>query len=173
MSAEKDAGGAVDGRRRLNFKSPTFGSVAVADNAGADCIDVTITPDGMKAQKAGGTILGGRAKLNFIEGANVTFTVADAPADDRINVTVASDTGTIKSIQRLAIELSPGVTTYDTTITAVDITKTILCYLGQSLAGDAAGLMARAYLLNSTTVRATRISSGVETWIGIDVVEFN
>lgn len=84
---------------------------------------------------------------------------------------------TVKSNQFGTITISPGSATGTATITSVDVTKTLLNWLGES--DDQATLnpskaLARITLTNATTVTATRNTTTTDTVIiGFQVMEFN
>lgn len=79
-------------RTNLNFIQGAGITLSVADNAGADSVDVTVaaTAATVSAEKNGSAVVSSRGTVNYIEGANVTLTVADNPGSARTDVTIAS-----------------------------------------------------------------------------------
>jgi hypothetical protein len=82
--------------------------------------------------------------------------------------------GGVKSVQRGVITLTPaGVGTGTATITAVDINKSVVFWLGSRHAtNDFGNINSRVELTNSTTVTAAVSGAGSVTEVGWQVVEF-
>ncbi|MBC9783553.1 hypothetical protein H1S01_03375 [Heliobacterium chlorum] len=80
----------------------------------------------------------------------------------------------IKSVQSGVISIGSGYTTATATIAAVDITKSVIHFLGTTSGNsDVSIALARVALTNSTTVTATRVASSPNpTLVGWEVVEF-
>lgn len=94
-----------------------------------------------------------------------------------------AQSGKIKSIQRGVVSIGTGVSSSSVTITAVDTSKSILHYLGQSSAaynsgygtfGSGAAATAYLTLTNSTTITASRVIAGTNNtqYIGYQIVEY-
>lgn len=83
-------------------------------------------------------------------------------------------TQSIKSVQsgQSFFEGATGVNTLDITISAVDTTKTILEFLGVELASSSWQALPIMSLVNSTTIRFTRITDQASTTPSWRVVEY-
>jgi hypothetical protein len=94
-----------------------------------------------------------------------------------------AQSGKIKSIQRGIITIGTSSSSSSVTITAVDTSKSVLHYLGQSTSSYSSGYgsfgsagSADAYLslTNSTTITASRVISGTDItqYISYQIVEY-
>lgn len=83
--------------------------------------------------------------------------------------------GGVKSVQRGVITLTPsGVGTGTATITAVNLSKSMVFWLGARHSGnDFGNINSRVELTNATTVTAAVSGPGSVTEVGWQVVEFN
>jgi hypothetical protein len=85
-------------RSVANLKPTSTVSVAVADNAADNRVDIQLsTPDDRSNQRVkvlvSGTEIGTRRAINFIPDGSVTITGADNDTDNRVNITISSTGG--------------------------------------------------------------------------------
>lgn len=82
----------------------------------------------------------------------------------------------IKSIQRGVISMpdggSGGTISHTATVTSVNTSKADLTYLGNNSSGTGANSLAYLQLTNSTTITATRATSGSATAVSWQLVEY-
>lgn len=89
-----------------------------------------------------------------------------------INMLAALGGGTqYKSTQRGTMTFAGASLTADITVSAVDLSKANLVYLGCAPSVDSVVGMAYIYFLNSTTVRAARVSGSIATVVSFEIVE--
>lgn len=87
-------------------------------------------------------------------------------------ITSTIPTGAIKSTQRGTIALT-AVASNTATITAVDTSKSVLRYLGQTSIGSiAAETDVKIVLTNSTTITATRDSASNSATVSWELTEY-
>lgn len=93
------AGGTLAGtRREINFIQGSNVTLAVADDAANNRVNVTITATGGGGASpsnywVNGALVGTRPTLNLIAGANTTIVGVDNSAGDRVDVTISSAAG--------------------------------------------------------------------------------
>jgi len=119
----------------------------------------------------------GMARLSFDSATVVRATRAQGYVgyDMVINFMVVEFSNGIKSIQSGIVTIADGSTSGDTTVTAVDLGKSLLCYLGSISWGTAMRTLehwGRIKRLNSTTIRAERTDTDGVTVVGFQLVEF-
>lgn len=112
------------------------------------------------------------ARIELTDSTHILATRYDDGAPLIINICILECTAGINSVQRGTIEF--GAETYhDATINQVDTDKTFVSYLGVTTQTNTlTRAMIRAYLLNSTTVRAQRNDIYSIMTISYEAVEF-
>ncbi|MBA7495652.1 hypothetical protein ES702_06241 [subsurface metagenome] len=112
------------------------------------------------------------ARIELTDSTHILATRFGWNASLIINVCVIECTAGIKSVQRGTIHIG-SETYHDATINQVDTDKTFVSYLGVTTTADnISRALFRAYLLNSTTVRAERDDIYSEMDISFEAVEF-
>jgi len=108
---------------------------------------------------------------------NTTTVTAVCPSDAVAPVVfkltvVEFDDATITGVQRGTIYLPAATGSNTATITAVDLTKSVLFLLGMNASGSWNDMACHIQLTDSTTVTATRQVTNGNTTVGFEVLEF-
>lgn len=123
-------------------------------------------------QSSSSTLTAVFARIELTDSTHIKATRYLSGVDLIINVCVIECTAGIKSVQRGTIHLAADIYV-DATINAVDTDKTFVSYLGVTTPTTTlTRALIRAYLLNSTTVRAQRDAIYSEMDITYEAVEF-